>query len=153
MKYQLPLLATLACITASIMLPVASAESALLAGTTDLVTQGAKPDPLEECYKETGDSSTRPDVAQCLVKKAQSEGLRLSETYKAEVQNLKGIDSSGVPAALVSLEKSQKAFEAFRQAECQRIGDAYLGGTGAGEFQQDCEIRLTRWRIDVLNSH
>ncbi|MFB2828502.1 lysozyme inhibitor LprI family protein [Aeromonas jandaei] len=153
MEYRFPFLVSLACIAASVMLPSASADNTLPTAVTEPVIQEQNLRPLDECYKDGGDSASVLDIRKCLIDKAQDEELRLKNFFKREEQELQGIDSSGVPAALASLKESQKAFEAFRQAECKRINDATLGGTGAEDFQRDCEIRLTRWRIEQLQNN
>ncbi|WP_329911953.1 lysozyme inhibitor LprI family protein [Serratia quinivorans] len=112
----------------------------------------ASADPLNECYHVT-EGRARIAVAKCLQDEldAAESGLRI--TYGKVAQDIKSTGSSGAKVALSSLDKSQKAFEVFRVAECQRIGDAALGGSGAGDFQRACEVRLTRWRIDELKSN
>lgn len=108
-------------------------------------------DSLGECYKQIGDQSRRA-LEGCLNGLLSKAQQAMQKTYDRAEEQLKQTGSAGVPAALASLRASQKAFESFRDAECRRVGDAALGGSGSGDFEQSCEVDLTRWRTEQLNS-
>ncbi|MNG64342.1 hypothetical protein D3C79_225810 [compost metagenome] len=108
-------------------------------------------EPLNECYQDT-ENKPRTALAGCLEEKSQVADKEMSATYSQVESELRLIDSAGAHTALTSLAESQRTFVAFRQAECQRISDAAMGGSGAGDFQLACEVRLTRWRTDELKN-
>ena len=51
-----------------------------------------------------------------------------------------------------SLNVAQKQFLAYRKAQCGYVLDAMDAGTGAGDAQRDCMLRLARQRIAELNN-
>lgn len=61
------------------------------------------------------------------------------------------VDSSSTAKALAALNLSQKAFEAFKTAQCQWKFDSAMGGSGSGDFKQSCEIDMIRWRTQQLS--
>jgi uncharacterized protein YecT (DUF1311 family) len=57
---------------------------------------------------------------------------------------------TGTEVAVLGLEASQQAWEAYRDVECQTVGVFAGDATPAGTAQLACEIRLTRARTDAL---
>jgi uncharacterized protein YecT (DUF1311 family) len=106
-------------------------------------------DALNECNKQIG-SAPRTDLQPCLVKKISQADAEMRQAYSKVEQSLKTIDSASTTQALASLKTSQGAFLRFRQAECKRISDAAMGGSGAGDFLQSCRVNLTRQRTKQL---
>jgi uncharacterized protein YecT (DUF1311 family) len=112
------------------------------------MTGSASADPILECRVLGGDDIALRD---CL-------RTQLDISYRAmtEVQDLargaaRQLDQrTGTEAAVLGVEASQQAWEAYRDVECQTI--ALFSGKGApGETTQlACEIRLTRARTDAL---
>lgn len=109
-------------------------------------------EPLDKCSQDAKDQP-RTALAGCLNAKFQIADKEMGIVYGRIEGELKSTDSAGTQAALASLAESQRAFVTFRQAECQRVGDAAMGGSGAGDFRRACEVRLTLWRIDELESN
>lgn len=107
-------------------------------------------DPLAQCNAKIG-SQPRTALAPCLdelQKQAKSELAAKLETLRKEI---KDTGSSASETALKSLEASERQFELFRQAECRRVADAAMGGSGAEDFGRACQIELLRWRISRLD--
>jgi uncharacterized protein YecT (DUF1311 family) len=137
--------------------------SAAAATQADAPTQGRSPaiaagvltlgpvqsDPLSECWAAVGDQP-RTALAACLQARQADADDRMNRAYKTVENDLSNIDSAGKPQALRSLRASQDAFLQFRNAECQRQGDAAMGGSGADDLLSACTITLTRWRAQAL---
>ncbi|MNY74389.1 hypothetical protein D3C86_2134090 [compost metagenome] len=71
--------------------------------------------------------------------------------YKKLEAKTKEIDSSATAKALTSLLASQKAFETFKDAQCQWEGDSMMGGSGSGDVLNACKVDLIRWRTKKLS--
>jgi uncharacterized protein YecT (DUF1311 family) len=108
-------------------------------------------DALTACYKSVG-NQPRTAIAPCLNKKLQAATIQMHEAYGEAGDALRRVDSAGMPAAVASLKASQDLFDHFMRAECQREGDALMGGSGAGDVQLSCQVNLTRWRTAALLS-
>ncbi|MNG54804.1 hypothetical protein D3C79_128560 [compost metagenome] len=106
-------------------------------------------DPINDCYHAT-EGGSRIAIAKCLQDELDAAEKGLVITYEKVTEGIESTHSAGTDVALNSLQRSQKAFEYFREAECQRVDDSALGGSGAGDFKQACKVHLTRWRIDEL---
>jgi uncharacterized protein YecT (DUF1311 family) len=59
-------------------------------------------------------------------------------------------ERSGTEVAVLGLEASQQAWEAYRDVECQTIALFAGDGVPAEAAQLACEIRLTRARTDDM---
>lgn len=116
------------------------------------ITVSTNGDPLSECYHAT-EGESRIAIAKCLQDELDAAEKGLIITYSKVMEGIKSTHSAGADAALKSLQLSQKAFESFRDAECQRVDDAAFGGSGGSDFKQACKVRLTRWRIDELRNN
>lgn len=108
-----------------------------------------KDDALSQCYAEIGDKP-RTELAGCLDKKAEEAKAALDAKFSAVKKEIEDTGSSASEAAVKSLDASQEAFKAFKTAECQRVTDAAMGGSGAGDFARGCEVDLIRWRTNQL---
>ncbi|WP_439271144.1 UmoC family flagellar biogenesis regulator [Pseudochrobactrum sp. HB0163] len=104
---------------------------------------------LDHCYTIIG-SKPRTELQGCLQEQQKIADEKLKTQFEKTRRAIEETGSSSVKTAIRSLKKSQKAFLRFRDAECKRIGDAALGGSGAGDMQQGCMIDLTNWRIHQL---
>ncbi|OCW55529.1 lysozyme inhibitor LprI family protein [Hoeflea olei] len=58
--------------------------------------------------------------------------------------------SMGVPTTLEALRAAQRAWIAFRDAQCEYEAYEMFGGTGQPMLGSMCLARLTRERIDLL---
>jgi len=100
--------------------------------------------PLGECYER---ASTRLEVGPCLQKKlAQAEeSLRLA--YAAGTEELRELGRvTGRPDALKQYEAARKEFSRFREANCRWYRLQAEPGTGAGDIELDCLVRMTNAR-------
>jgi uncharacterized protein YecT (DUF1311 family) len=59
-------------------------------------------------------------------------------------------ERTGTEVAVLGLEASQQAWEAYRDVECQTVGVFAGNATPPETAQLACEIRLTRARTDAL---
>ncbi len=108
-----------------------------------------KEDALSQCYAEIGDKP-RTELEACLGKMKKQARHALGQQLDKTRKDIIDTGSSAGDDALKSLEHSQKAFETFLKAECQRVIDAAMGGSGAGDFGQGCEVDLLHWRTKQL---
>ena len=109
---------------------------------------GAAADPILECGLMTEGA---PDLGECLngqlevVNGAMNEALALARGGAQELDRASGSD-----AAVLGIEASQQAWEAYRDTECQTR--AIVAGAGAETDGPElaCAIELTRERTDAL---
>ena len=113
------------------------------------VTSNAPVGALNECYSAIGDQP-RTALQSCLEGKRREAKLQMNSAYKKLEADTKEIDSSATVKALTSLRNSQKAFESFKVAQCRWVGDSVMGGSGAGDLLNSCEVDLMRWRTKQL---
>jgi uncharacterized protein len=74
---------------------------------------------------------------------------RALDQARGEARSL--AQATGRNKSAVSLEESQKAFLAYRDAQCRFAMDRFDAGTGAGDAQRDCMVRLTTARAQELD--
>jgi len=116
-------------------------------------TAGSAKTPLEICYDRAGNQG-RPAVRPCLeamFKEADTEMASVLAARRTEAREL--ARATGRHRTVKSLEKAQRQFVAYRKAQCQFVMDAVDAGTGAGDAQRDCTVRLTRQRVEELRAH
>ena len=105
---------------------------------------------LNECYNTIGDQP-RTALQPCLERKTREVTSQMNIAYKKLEARTKEIDSSATAKALASLLASQKAFEKFKDAQCQWESDSAMGGSGAGDFLSACKVDLMRFRTQQLS--
>jgi uncharacterized protein YecT (DUF1311 family) len=109
---------------------------------------GAATDPILECGLMTEGA---PDLGECLngqlevVYGAMNEALALARGGAQELDRASGSD-----AAVLGVEASQQAWEAYRDTECQTRGMFAGTGADADSMELACSIELTRQRTDAL---
>jgi uncharacterized protein YecT (DUF1311 family) len=109
--------------------------------------------PLESCYEAVG-SQGRTAVAPCLAEMlAEAEKEMGSVLTARRQQALDLAKATGRRQSERSLGAAQKRFVAYRDAQCAYVHDAMDAGTGAGDAQRDCLVRLTRQRIEELRTN
>jgi uncharacterized protein YecT (DUF1311 family) len=114
---------------------------------------GSAKTPLEICYDKVGNQG-RQAVRPCLegmMKEADSEMASALAARKKDARQLS--QATGRRKSVRSLERAQKQFVAYRKAQCQYVMDAIDAGTGAGDGQRDCMVRLTRQRVEELRAY
>ncbi|MBB5701731.1 hypothetical protein FHS76_001593 [Ochrobactrum daejeonense] len=114
--------------------------------------QDAQPDDgaLAQCYAEIG-TQPRTELAPCLEKLEKQARSELDVTLEKLRKDIEETGSSASEAALKSLAASEEQFELFTKAECRRVVDAAMGGSGAEDFGRACTTDLLRWRISRLD--
>lgn len=109
--------------------------------------------PLETCYEKAGDKG-RTAVGPCLdamLKDASAEMAAALAARRKDAQQL--VKATGRKKSVKSLDTTQKQFVAYRRAQCRYVADAMDAGTGAGDAQRDCMVRLTRQRTEELRGY
>jgi heat shock protein HslJ len=105
-------------------------------------------DPLDACWAL---AESRLDVGPCLADQRQQSEAALAEIADRVMTAAADLDriterSLAVPA----LEQAETAFAAYRDAQCGAVRTMAASGTGAGDFELACIVRLNRTRIDEL---
>lgn len=112
---------------------------------------GAAPvraDPLGECWVEAKDQI---EVRLCLERTLELSERALEAALAIATEALVELDRvSGRDEAVSALNTSQEQWRAFRDANCELRAKLAGGGTGAGTFQRNCRITMTRQRADEL---
>lgn len=114
------------------------------------VTSDAHAGALNDCYNTIGDQP-RTALQPCLENKTREVTSQMNIAYKKLEAQTKEIDSSATAKALTSLLASQKAFEKFKNAQCQWEADSAMGGSGSGDILSSCKVDLMRWRTEQLS--
>jgi uncharacterized protein YecT (DUF1311 family) len=112
------------------------------------VTGSASADPILEC-RVLGDD----DIAlrDCLRAQLDISYRALMEAQDLARDAARQLDQrTGTEAAVLGIEASQQAWEAYRDVECQTVALFAGGGAAAEAAQLACAIRLTRERTDGL---
>jgi len=76
------------------------------------------------------------------------EAERFRREQLMELANVTGRDE-----ALSAFEVAAKDFRAFRESVCRLARIEAEPGTGAGDFERDCLVRMTRVWINEIRSH
>lgn len=108
--------------------------------------------PLEACYAHAGNQG-RTAVGPCLesmLRVAEQEMTAALADRRKEAADLAKV--TGRDASVTALAAAQRAFLAYRQAQCEYLMAAMDAGTGAGDVQRDCMVRLTQQRTVELRT-
>jgi uncharacterized protein YecT (DUF1311 family) len=112
------------------------------------VKGGALADPLLECSMIVGENS---GVGDCLRTQLDISYRAMIEAQELALGTARQLDErTGTEVAVLGLEASQQAWEAYRDVECQTVGVFTGDATPAETARLACEIRLTRARTDAL---
>jgi uncharacterized protein YecT (DUF1311 family) len=104
--------------------------------------------PLEGCYAE---AAKRIDVKPCLearLTKAEASLHGAELAVEKEMQALGEI--TGRDDALRAFARANAEFVRFRQANCRWQRERAEPGTGAGDIELDCRVRMTEARAAEL---
>jgi uncharacterized protein YecT (DUF1311 family) len=129
---------------------VSMAATSTTTAAKTAVSSDARVGALNECYDTIGDQP-RTALQSCLERKTREVTSQMYIAYKKLEAETKAIDSSATAKALTSLLASQKAFETFKDAQCQWEGDSLMGGSGSGDVLTACKVDLIRWRTKQLS--
>jgi uncharacterized protein YecT (DUF1311 family) len=119
------------------------AAAALSAGAGEVAA-----DPILECGLMTEGAA---ELGECLngqlevVHGAMDEALALARGGAQELDR-----ASGTDAAVLGIEASQQAWEAYRDTQCQTRAIFAAAGAEADSLELACAIELTRERTDAL---
>jgi uncharacterized protein YecT (DUF1311 family) len=114
---------------------------------TCAVAQRALADPILECGLLAGENA----VGACLRTQLDISHRAMIEAQELALGTARQLDQrTGTEVAVLGLEASQQAWEAYRDVECQTVGVFTGDATPAETAQLACEIRLTRARTDAL---
>lgn len=115
-----------------------------------LVTSNAFASSSDECDKSDGSTI---GMKMCASVEFQDADAQLNMVYKEIVQSLKKDPSDDYSKeTLRRLVKAQKAWIAFRDAECDLQSTEMLGGTGEGLVALGCLGEMTKKRTDELKA-
>ncbi len=110
----------------------------------------AKADALEDCWAT---SDSRLELGDCLRTLKDTLDDELAETYiRAKNAQAEVDDVVGQRQATRTIERSQKAFELYRDLECHLRELQAGSGTGSGDFYLGCWVDLTRARLERLEA-
>ena len=110
------------------------------------MVKGALADPILECGLLAGEDIA---VGDCLRTQLDISYRAMIEAQELALGTAHQLDElTGTEVAVLGLEASQQAWEAYRDVECQTVG--VFAGDAAETAQLACEIRLTRARTDAL---
>lgn len=106
--------------------------------------------PLETCYEAVG-AQARTAVGPCLERLLEEAEAAMDRAFAArKAKAVELAEVTGRDRSVKSLDRSQQRFLAYRKAQCQYAMDAVDAGSGAGDVQRDCMVRLTRQRAELL---
>jgi uncharacterized protein YecT (DUF1311 family) len=116
--------------------------------TACAMTKSALADPILECGLLAGKNIA---VGDCLRTQLDISYRAMLEAQELALTTARQLDErTGTEVAVLGLEASQQAWEAYRDVECQTVG-VFAGDATPGDTAQlACEIRLTRARTDAL---
>jgi heat shock protein HslJ len=110
----------------------------------------APPSALAECY---AGSANRIVVGQCLERRFDEVSAELATAVSAVRERMLKLDAAtGRKLATGTFDRSQQAFVDFREDNCVWLATQVGAGTGSGDLERDCQIRMTRARTDELRS-
>ena len=90
-------------------------------------------------------------VGECLRTQLDISYRAMIEAQELALGTARQLDErTGTEIAVLGLEASQQAWEAYRDVECQTIAVLAGDATPSETAQLACEIRLTRARTDAL---
>lgn len=89
------------------------------------------------------DGSTTQDVEQCLAADLKRADAELNQYYAAAMKRLMEQQDT---AALAKLRAAERAWIAYRDAECDAVYESWGHGTIRGSMNLGCQIDLTKAR-------
>jgi len=106
--------------------------------------------PLERCYAE---AVHRIDVAPCLAARLTRAETALQEAELAVSQEMQALrDITGRDDAARAFARANAEFVRYREATCRWLRERTEPGTGAGDIELDCRVRMTEARAAELRA-
>lgn len=91
--------------------------------------------------------TTTVEAERCVAADLASADADLNRYYAAAVARL---TRERRTTALAKLRASERAWIAYREAECDAVWEYWKGGTVRGTFSAECGLRLTRARTMAI---
>jgi len=111
-------------------------------------TSAARASPLLECAVMSAEAEA---LNACLSAQLEVSYGAMNEALALARARAEALDqAAGGDAAVLGVEASQQAFEAYRDTACQTEAVFADGGAPAADTELACEISLTRARTDAL---
>ena len=107
-------------------------------------------DPILECRVLAGDDIALGDCLRTQLDISYRAMVEAEDLARGAARQLD--ERTGTEVAVLGLEASQHAWEAYRDVECQTIALFAGDGVAAETAELACEIRLTRVRTDGMLS-
>lgn len=106
--------------------------------------EGVTYSPAYELCWDTPENSNTYGILRCGEAEMAVQDARLNKAYKADMADL-----ADNPVAKAALLKAQRAWIAFRDADCATVR-ALIGGTIAPIYMQNCHLEHTARRAQAL---
>jgi uncharacterized protein YecT (DUF1311 family) len=111
------------------------------------LTSAARASPLLECGVMSAEAA---DLNACLSAQLEVSHGAMEEALALARASAEALDqAAGGDAAVLGVEASQQAFEAYRDTVCQTEA-SFAESARAADVELACEIALTRARTDAL---
>jgi uncharacterized protein YecT (DUF1311 family) len=121
---------------------------ATLGGACLAVAGQASADPLATCETTTGDAAALED---CLDRSLKTSASTMNEALaRARAVALKIDQATGREAAVLGVEASQHAWQAYRDTACQTWKAFVAGGATADAVALACMVEQTDRRREIL---
>ncbi|MFN8694630.1 MAG: lysozyme inhibitor LprI family protein [Holosporales bacterium] len=108
---------------------------------------------IEKCWKKNTDHVAAVECESKVLDTIKQEMQSLYEKVRADAR-IMDEENKKIGSASVDIEEtvinSQKAFEAYQDAECSRLAAYVMGGTYAADTSIGCELNLVQQRINHL---
>jgi len=105
-------------------------------------------DPLDACWAA---AESRLDIDPCLADQRRQSEAALTEFTDRVMTAAADLDRvTERSLALPAFEQAKAAFATYRDAQCGAVRAMAASGTGAGDFELACIVRLNRSRINEL---
>lgn len=98
--------------------------------------------------QDCNNAQTQAQMTECAAQAHEKADRKLNETYKEIADRL-----ADEPAIKAALTKSQRAWIAFRDAECDFANAQSRGGTLHNSLMQQCLTGLTEQRSESLQAY
>ena len=112
------------------------------------MTGSAWADPILECSVLVGDAIAVDDCLRTQLDISYRAMVEAQDLARSAARQLD--ERTGTEVAVLGVEASHQAWEAYRDVECQTIALFAGDGVPAEAAQLSCEIRLTRARTDDM---
>ncbi|WP_158637994.1 lysozyme inhibitor LprI family protein [Sphingomonas ginsenosidivorax] len=93
------------------------------------------------------DGSTTPEVERCLDANLGRAEVELNRYYNTAVEQLSKQQQN---AAIAQLGASQRAWQTYRDAECNAIFERWKDASVRGAMAVGCQIRVTKARTMII---